>query len=225
MRYQWVDAIWKLDYSELKNALLKNFYTEEAGFGFILDEAYHNKKLSGRYIQKEVKDIEICSPLGMKDIYSQVVYNSYSFKIDLSSRYSLLLVDPPRSSIPLTSALSKATFFRVSIKSPVIDLVVWLDLIKLSLEKYSLKKIEVSQIMISPNILGNLNLKGDGDLLAELKHISNNNSGKIIRAEFSFSTPNGEGRATITHQGVVKMSNSLSDHHLLPILLNSLESL
>jgi hypothetical protein len=225
MRYQWVDAVWRLDHSELKNALLKNAYTEEVGSGFILDEAYRNNKLSGRYIQKEVKTIESRSPLGHIEIYFQTIYQDYSFQIDMDSPYSLLLIDPPRSSIPFTSALGRVTFFRVSIQSPSINLVKWLDLIQLNLKKYSLKKLDITQVKLSNNIIGNLSLKGEGDLLAELKNIPNNTSGKIIRAEFSFYTEDGEGKATITHQGVVKMYNTLTDHHLLPILSNTLNQL
>lgn len=225
MRYQWIDAKWSLSYSELKNALLKNTYTEETGSGFILDEAYRTNKLVGRYIQKEIKTIESHSPLGGIEKYSQIIYQNHSFQIDMDSPYSLLLINPPRSSIPLTSALGKATFFRISIQSPSISLTRWLDLIQLNVKKYSLKKLDISHIQLSNNILVNISLKGDDNLIEELKKIPNNTSGKIIRAEFSFSTKNGEGKATITHQGVVKMHNTIADHHLLSILSTTLNQL
>jgi hypothetical protein len=225
MRYQWVDAVWRLDYSELKNALLKHPYTEEAGSGFILDEAYRNNKLSGRYIQKEVKTIESRSPLGHIETYFQIIYQNHSFQIDMDSSYSLLLIDPPRSSIPLTSALGRATSFKISIQSPSINLVTWLDLIRLNLKKYSLQKLDIAQVKLSNNIIGNLSLKGDGDLLEELKKIPNNTSGKIIRAEFYFSTEDGEGRATLTHQGVAKIHSTITDHHLPSILFSTLNKL
>ncbi|MDD5395074.1 MAG: hypothetical protein PHE17_18800 [Thiothrix sp.] len=222
MRYQWVDAVWRLDYSELKNALLKHPYTEEAGSGFILDEAYRNNKLSGRYIQKEVKTIESRSPLGYIETYFQTIYQNHSFQIDMDSPYSLLLIDPPKSSIPLTSALGRATSFKISIQSPSINLVTWLDLIRLNLKKYSLQKLDIAQVKLSNNILGNLSLKGDGDLLEELKKIPNNTSGKIIRAEFYFSTEDGEGRATITYQGVAKVHNTSINRYFIQILKNTL---
>lgn len=225
MKYQWVNAVWRLSYSELKQVLLKNTYIEEAGSGFILDEAYRNNKISGCYIRKEIKKIESCSPLGHIEIFFQTIYQNHFFQIDMESPYSLLLIDPPRSSLPLTSALGRATFFKFSSETPSINLVIWLDLIRLKLKKYSLRKLDITQVKLSNNILGNLSLKGEGDLLAELKNIPNNTSGKIISAEFSFYTDDGEGRATITHQGVVKMHNTIAEHYLLPILSKTLNDL
>lgn len=222
MRYQWVNTSWGLTYNELKQSLLKTSYDEKKGSGFLLDEAYREGKLSGRYIQKETNTIEVTSPLGKTETYQQTVYQTYQFKIDMSQAYSLLLINPPRSSLPLTTALAKLTTHRLSIKTAEIDLVKWLDCTSPYFKRVILKKLDITQLQLNKDIVGTLTLRGSGDLLSELKRLPNSQSAKITKAEFSFQTEYGLGTATITHRGIAKMHTTLTDQHLLPVLIKTI---
>lgn len=225
MRYQWVDADWGLTFADLKNSLLKNSYDESRGSGFILDEAYREGKLAGRYIKKETKTIAAISPLGHSETYLQTFYETYQFQIDMSQNYSLLLVNPPRSSLPLSTALAKATEFKLSIKTADINLLQWMNCISPTLKKLVLKKLDVTQLQINKDIIGTLTLRGTGDILNELERLPNSGSAKITRAEFSYSTEFGVGIATITNRGIAKMHSPFTDQNLFPVLSKTINSL
>lgn len=225
MRYQWVDAKWGITTKELKHALLQHGYDETTGNGFMLDTAYQEDKLAGRYIQKEIKTLSVTSPLGKTETYRQTHYQTYQFQIDRSAAYSLLLVNPPRSALPLTSALAKLAGFRLALSSLQVDPLKWLASITPKLKQVRLTKLEANALPLNVGITGALTLRGEGDLLHELERLPNSHLAKITKAEFSFHTDQGIATATITAQGSAKMHNPLTDHHLLPVLSETIHTL
>lgn len=225
MRYQWIDAKWGVTTKELKHALLQHSYDETAGHGFILDEAYQEDKLAGRYIQKEIKTLSITSPLGKTETYRQTHYQTYQFQIDRRATYSLLLINPPRSALPLSSALAKLAGFRLALSPLQIDPLKWLTNTTPKLKQVQLTKLEANALPLNVGITGALTLRGQGDLLHELERLPNSHLAKVTKAEFSFHTDQGIATATLTAQGIAKMHNALTDHHLFPVLSETIHTL
>lgn len=225
MRYQWLQPTWRLNYNELCKSLLSNSYDDKTGIGFIIDETYRERKISGRYVQRVVNQVKIQNPYGDTESYQQITYQNYGFSIDMDCPYGFLLLNPLRSSVPLMSAIGKATNYKVGTQLIRVDLIQWLECLKQEFSSISINRIDVVNLPLDKGIIGSVSLKGNVDVFKGLEKIPNYEMAKISKIELSFINKDGCGKAIITHQSSVRMMDEQSTYFLLPVLNKTLNKI
>ncbi|HIO91782.1 MAG TPA: hypothetical protein EYG68_02930 [Leucothrix mucor] len=225
MKYQWFKVDWDLEYKELKKLLLSSPYTETSGKGFVLDEAYVGKTLSGRYIQKNIVWRESSSPYGKIEKSKEVIYITYQFQIDMDNQPSLRLTNPPRSGRIFSTALAIVTHHRVAIHQDKVDLFVAINELKKWLPHFSLLRIDANQIPFTKGASATIILRGKDSLLDAMKQLPQHDKGQLTKIEFTFRSELGEHKILMNNRGRVEIVDERIAHTIYPKLYNIVSKL
>lgn len=216
MKYQWFRVDWDLEYQELKELLLSSPYSETLGKGFVLDEAYTGKTLSGRYIHRNTIWRESSSPYGEIEKFQEVIYTTYQFQIDMDKQPSLMLTNPPRSGSIFSTALAIVTNHRIAIHQNKIDLLVAIDELKKRVAHFSLLRIDANQIPFAKGTSASIILRGRDGLLDVMKTLPQYDKGQLTKIEFSFRSEFGEHKALMTYRARVEILDERITHIIYP---------
>lgn len=101
----------------------------------------------------------------------------------------------------------------------------WITLLQKELRHFTLRRLDAIQVPIRNQTMASITLRGNGNLIEDLKELPNSEKAKITRAEFTYMSDYAKHRVTITHQGVATLQDKDTKNEIYPTLFSTLESL
>jgi hypothetical protein len=181
-KIRWLSAGWPLSISDISQKFLLNQYSEDKGKGFLLSSS-GSKKISGRYIEKNMDKSLITDPFGNEQEFFTISYYIVQFHINSSSNM-LELTDPPRSLRKFISEMHCLLGLGLELSEFNINPFIWLSNIEQKLAPMIVTNISSTGIRIADNGLAKISVSGKKDIRKEFEKIIHDKPHEIESIKF-----------------------------------------
>ncbi len=169
-------------FENLTKNIIQDEYSEEIGFGFIIQSAT-NTQIIGRYIIKQKMEVTVTTPLGTEEAFERLHYDITEFEI-YPKRCGIVLLNPPRSVRTFISQISKHTKEPIKIENITIDTVILSEEITKHFDSTQILSMQINNININKSKISIL-ANGDFETLELIKTRLNIENYSIDRLEIS----------------------------------------
>jgi len=223
-RVRWFIVNWNNRYSIVIDGILSDTYDEDKNYGF---KAYKKEKefLYGAFIKKKEIEEKIENPLTNEiTSYKKIMYEETRFNLE-NKKLGIELINPNRSIQEVINTFSSLSGFNISIKSLEIDLVQFINLLKLEFNSLLISDIECKDIKIKNNTTIKLIGKNNRtDVYTDIDNFLENHKYIIEKIKCTMSINNVSMSFELTNKGSFK-TNIKNIKTLMPIIKNNIEKI
>lgn len=216
MRKRWFSAKWSLPIQTIAVRLKNNKFTNQNANGFIVDRI-REKSIEGRYIEKFTFQERIIDPFGDEISLDRVSYQIVDF-ILFEDFPNVEISNSPRSTNSYTSRLLEICDFDLVITNIEIDLIKWLDNIKvITSEKIIVDSIQISDLEIDFGIKAKILVKGDKDVMAALNTLTIGKRYKIEKIQLRLPFHDKVIAINLSNDASVKIPD-IASYDIMPLI-------
>ena len=223
-RVRWFIVNWNNRYSIVIDGILSDTYDEDKNYGF---KAYKKEKefLYGAFIKKKEIEEKIENPLTNEiTSYKKIMYEETRFNLE-NKKLGIELINPNRSIQEVINTFSSLSGFNISVKSLEINLVQFIDLLKLEFNSLLISDIECKDIKIKNNTTIKLIGKNNRtDVYTDIDNFLENHKYIIEKIKCTMSINNVSMSFELTNKGSFK-TNIKNIKTLMPIIKNNIEKI
>ena len=220
-RVRWFIVNWNNCYSRVIDGILSDMYDEDKNYGF---KAYKKQKgiLYGAFIKKKEIEEQIENPLTNEIIsYKKIMYEETKFNLE-NKKLGIELINPNRSIQEVINTFSSLSAFNISVKNLDIDLVKFINLLKLEFNSLLISDIECKDIKIKKNTTIKIVAKNNRtDVYIDIDKFLENHKYMIEKIKCSIIINNISMSFELTNKGSFK-TNKKNIESLVPIVKNNI---
>lgn len=220
-KVRWFTVNWNNTYTKVIDEILLNTYNESKIYGF---KAYKQQQgiLYGAFIKKKEIEEKIENPLTNEIIsYKKIMYEQTKFNLE-NKKIGIELINPTRSIQEVINTFSSLSGFNISVKSLEIDLVKFIDLLKLDFNSLLISNMECKDIKIKNNSIIKIVAKNSRtDVYTDIDKFLENYEYMIEKIKCSIVLDNLSMSFELTNKGSFK-TNKKNIEILMPIVKNNI---
>jgi len=220
-KVRWFTVNWNNTYSKVIDEILLNIYDESKIYGF---KAYKQQQgiLYGAFIKKKEIEEKIENPLTNEVIsYKKIMYEQTKFNLE-NKKIGIELINPNRSIQEVINTFSSLSNFNISVKNLEIDLVKFINLLKLDFNSLLISDIECKDIKIKNNTTIKIVAKNNRtDVYTDIDNFLENHEYIIEKIKCSIVIDNFFMSFELTNKGSFK-TNKKNIEILVPIVKNNI---
>lgn len=227
VKNKWIKITLTESVSDFSESLLSDTYNDNKGYGFDLFEIT-NHGFNGEYIEKTTHDEKIISPDGIESIVSfdRYVKFNFTFYISKNDISYIKVVNPPVSLKKFINNLSTATSGRLFIISDElkVDSIYSNFESSLSVNKFEVKKIFISNLRITKNGVSKIEISSDKNAMDDFFQAFEGKMYKLNRIKISFVINDFSGSIEFSRTGMVSIDDSvyqIIEDDLSKLVMNS----
>lgn len=162
MRWLLASTIDRRAINVLADGMRSDEYQRGKNEGFILDSVLH-ESISGRFVEEFTTTTIVTSPTGIQTKYSQIEYCVTQFRISVRP-FNIELHSEPKSFRSFAHKLAGLLNFELAISVPKVNLIQWVEALKIELPVLKVTKITFDGISLSPSVSAKVTLQGTEDV-------------------------------------------------------------
>jgi len=220
-RVRWFIVNWNNTYSKVVNEILLNSYDENKFYGF---KTYKKEKdtLNSILIKKKEIEEKIENPLTNEIVlYKKIMYEQTKFNLE-NKRLGIELINPSRGIQEIINIFSSLSGFNISVKHLEIDLIEFINLLKLDFQSFLVSEIECKNIKIKENTVVKIVAKNNRtNVYTDIDNFLDNYEYVIEKIKCSMIINNVSMSFELTNKGSFK-TNKKNIEFLMPIIKNNI---
>lgn len=150
-------------FTKLRQRLVHDVYTEEAGQGFHLHRS-SRQEIEGRFVQKIAYTEEVVSPDGSLMRADRISYVHTAFRVR-PSECGLLLIDPPRSASTFLYRLSHLLDYEISVEPAALSLTKLKRSLQKVMGKARVTSVKITGALLAENAVADISVTDPQDAL------------------------------------------------------------
>lgn len=209
-RFRYLRASWPFSLSKLGDRLRALSFGAESSDGFRL-ERVRPSLIEARYFEKSTFEESITDPLGNILSFERTKFNEVEFV--LSNKYPQIeLINSPRTVGAFISRLSEATNSLLSVEALHVNPLNWAESFEAASEGGTIfSLIEVSNLIIRPNILGRISLAGTEDVRAALKTVVPKGTYSVAKVKVITGGTGKECKLILGSDSTARLSGTITE--------------
>lgn len=213
IRIKWLLIQYNNDiFKDIKAEIIANEFTHGMKVGF-RTETVTATSITSRFISVNEFSEEVEDPFGNISIIPRVVFTSYRFKIDHTTKL-LTIINPPRNVKDLLNFIARTSNYKLSISTINVNILEWVNNIQDKFTQLLVTKLVGSGIQVSELSTAQVLIAGTEDVQSHFERLMNGKTGRISKSRLSCSQNDQLVTIEISDQAsatIVASSNRLDE--------------
>ncbi|CAB3809693.1 hypothetical protein [Paraburkholderia fynbosensis] len=221
-KYKWANATFGVALTTLGDRLRKVELdlSEDDTEGFRIEERSATR-IRGVFIERETSLEHISLPTGHEYEEKRSRITVTEFLVTDGSSLNLLLMNPPRRTLPFFNAVSLATNYRFSVEMLDVDVLKWVQFLERQVGDVSVTYLDCNSIQLSPEVTGRFAFRGTRDVRQEAKRTTKTSDVAVECARCELTAGGYRTTIELLRSGAVKLASPASEE-LLAVIHGSL---
>ncbi|MCK4161831.1 hypothetical protein HFK89_05120 [Ralstonia pseudosolanacearum] len=211
-KYKWMSADFGVSLATVGERLRKVEFnlSDDDSEGFRIEERSVSR-LRGVFVERETSIEHFSLPTGHEYEEKRTRVTVTEFVATREASLNMLLVNPPRRTLPFFNAISLATNFRFSVESLDVDVLKWVRSLEREVGDVSVTFLDCNSIQLSPEITGRFAFRGVRDVRTEARRATKAANVAVECARCELSLDGQRATVELFRSGAAKVISPMDE--------------
>jgi len=210
-KYKWMNATLGISLETLADRMRRMKFDprEDDSEGFRI-EVRRADRITGQFIERETLIEQISLPTGDEYEERRSRITITEFVVTSSAALNLMLVNPPRRSLPFFNALTEISRSEFSVEAVEVDVLRWIERLEADVGPAQVTFLDCNGIQLSPMVVGRFAFRGSDDVRAEVRKAIRNARPSVENARCELAVDGVRSHIELFKTGAAKLDATLS---------------
>lgn len=211
-KFKWMNATLGMSLETLADRMRRMKFDprEDDSEGFRIEERRADR-ISGLFIERETLIEQISLPTGDEYEERRSRIAMTQFIVTSDAALNLLLMNPPRRSLPFFNAMTEVSKSEFYVESLEVDVLRWIEQIERRIGVAQVTFLDCNSIQLSPVVVGRYAFRGSNDVRGEMRKAIKNAKPAIESARCELTVDGTRASLELFRTGAAKFDAALSD--------------